>query len=196
MPAALIEEIGFRDAAHGWHSQRYLPQSVPGADATVRDEIDALSSCLHESTAEGGIERFTLSISQLPFNDVLPAGYQSKDDTPVTAAGLKAYVNPGLKADSFNARFTSADGKTQAHLGASGMSNVGGITDPKAAFMKLLEGVAANLAKGPQGRTTHVPSRKITGDAVMSTEKIGDFAACGFWWVTRRPSPSWPDARR
>ncbi|WP_143138710.1 hypothetical protein [Lentzea waywayandensis] len=156
MPATLLEEIGFRDAAHGWHSQSHLPQSVPVADATVKGETDAISTCLYESTAEGGIERFTLSISQLPFNDVLPADFQGKDDTPVTAAGLRAYTSPGLKPDSFNARIISADGKAEAHLGASRMSNVKEITDPKATFMKLLEGVAANLAKGPQGRTTHV----------------------------------------
>lgn len=156
MPATLLEEIGFRDAAHGWHSQSYLPQSVPAADATVKDETDAISTCLYESTVEGGIERFTLSIRQRPFNDLLPADYQGKDDTPVTAAGLRAYMSPGLKPDSFNARVTSTNGKAQAYLGASSLSNVKEITDPKATFVKLLEGVAANLAKGPQGATTHV----------------------------------------
>ncbi|MDX8144393.1 hypothetical protein SK854_19910 [Lentzea sp. BCCO 10_0061] len=39
MPATLLEEIGFRDAAHGWHSQSYLPQSVPAADATSRTRL-------------------------------------------------------------------------------------------------------------------------------------------------------------
>ncbi|WP_089918675.1 hypothetical protein [Lentzea albida] len=156
MPASLLEEVGFRDAAHGWHSQVYLPRSVPVADATVKPQSDAISMCLYESTAEGGIERFTLSVRQPPFNHMGTAGYVGKDDTPVTVAGLKGSVSPGLSPDSFDASLVSADGKAQVNLGASRMGNVKEITDPKATFMVLLERVAANFAKGPQGRTTHV----------------------------------------
>ncbi|MGI5504077.1 hypothetical protein [Lentzea sp. CA-135723] len=154
MPGTLIEAVGFRDAAHGWHSQRYLPRSVPGVDATVKGEADAISTCLYESMAEGGIERFTLSLRQAPFNDVGSIGVG--EGTKMTVAGLRAAVRPGLSAGSFDARVVSADGQVEAVLGASRMSNVKEITDPEATFLRLLEGVAANLAKGPQGSTAHV----------------------------------------
>ncbi|WP_191297883.1 hypothetical protein [Lentzea cavernae] len=179
MPAALLEEVGFRDAAHGWHSQTYVPRSVPVADATVKDESDAISTCLYESMAEGGIERFTLSVRQSPFNGMESAGYQGKEDTPVTAAGLKGFVRQGLKADSFDASLLSADGRAEVNLGASRMSNVKEITDPKATFMKLLEGVAANLAKGAQGRTTHVHTGRYgsvpNACDVLSSQRFQEF---------------------
>ena len=34
LPATAVEELGFKDAAHGWHNQRSVPKSVPVADAT------------------------------------------------------------------------------------------------------------------------------------------------------------------
>lgn len=156
MPATLLEEVGFREAAHGWHSQTYLSRSVSVAEATVKDEINPISVCLYEPMIENRIERITLSIYQRPFNDLLPADYVGKDGTFLTVGGLRTVLSPGLKADGFNASITTSDGKTQAHVGASQMADNKEISDHKATFMKLLEQVAQNLTKGPGTLTTHV----------------------------------------
>jgi hypothetical protein len=156
LPATAVEDLGFKDAAHGWHNQTYLSRSVPAAEATIKDELDPISVCMYEPMIENRLERITLSVYQRPFNSLLPADYAIKDDTFLMVGGLRTVMAPGLKPDSFDARITTGDGKTQAHVGTSTMSDVKEITDHKATFMKLLELVAQNLSKGPQGLTTHV----------------------------------------
>ncbi|KJK42080.1 hypothetical protein UK23_38825 [Lentzea aerocolonigenes] len=156
LPVSAVEELGFKDAAHGWHNQTYLSRSVPTAEATIKDELDPISVCMYEPMIENRMERITVSIYQRPFNSLLPADRAIKDDTLLTVGGLRTAMSPGLKPDSFDARITTNDGKTQAIVGASTMSDVKDITDHKAAFMKLLELVAQNLSRGPQGLTTHV----------------------------------------
>lgn len=156
MPATLVEEVGFRDAAHGWHNQTYLSRSVPTSEATIKDELDPISVCMYEPMMENRIERISLSVYQRPFNRLLRADYVEKDDTLITVGGLQTVWSPGLKADGFDARITTSDGKTQVIVGASTMADNKEITDHKATFMKLLERVAQNLSKGPHGLTTHV----------------------------------------
>lgn len=70
--------------------------------------------------------------------------------------GLRTVLSPGLKPDGFHARITTADGTAQALVSASTLSDNKEITDHKATFMELVERVAQNLNKGPQGLTTHV----------------------------------------
>ncbi|MET8758184.1 hypothetical protein [Lentzea sp. NPDC004782] len=156
MPATLLEELGFRDAAHGWHNQTYLARSVPAAEATVKDELAPISVCMYEPMLENRIERISIAIYQRPFSSLLPADYAVKGDTLLTVGGLKTVLSRGSKPDSFDARITTSDGWAQAIVGASAMADNKEITDHKATFMKLVEQVAQNLTKGPQGLTTHV----------------------------------------
>ncbi|MFS8098273.1 hypothetical protein LFM09_14145 [Lentzea alba] len=156
MPATLIEEVGFKAAAHGWHSQSYVPRSVPAADATIKDEIQAISSCLYEPMNGKEITRITLSIDQTPFNRLYQVNGPDKDETSLAVDGIKVFIKPDTKPDSFNARIISADSKVQAHLGARTMADNKEITDYRATFESLARRVAENFVKGPQGRTTHV----------------------------------------
>ncbi|WP_089948604.1 hypothetical protein [Lentzea xinjiangensis] len=163
MPVALLEELGFRDAAHGWHSQRYLTRSVPVAAATVKDETDALSSCLYEPLNEEAITRITLSVKQVPFNDLYRVDGPRRDETALNVAGIRVFVSPDEKPDSFNARIVASDGKVQAHLGISRMADNKEISDYRATFDELARRVAENVAKGPRGRTTHVHTGRYEG---------------------------------
>jgi hypothetical protein len=156
LPVSAVEELGFRDAAHGWHNQTYLSRSVPAAEATIKDEPEPISMCIYEPMIEGRLERISIAIYQRPFNSLLPADYAIKNDTLLTVGGLRTVLSPGSKPDGFDAHITTSDGKTQASVGASTMADNKEITDHKATFMKLLELVAQNLNKGPQGLTTHV----------------------------------------
>lgn len=160
MPATLIEEVGYKDAAHGWHVQGYLPRSVP---ATVKDEIEALSSCMYEPLDEKGSTRIWLAIDQTPFNRLYLVDAPDKDETALAVAGIRAYVAPEDKSDSFKARIISGDSKVQARVGIRRMADNEEITDYRATFEKLVKRVAENFVKGPQGLTTHVPTKSYEG---------------------------------
>lgn len=156
MPATLIEEVGYKDAAHGWHVQSYLPRSVP---VTAKDQIDALSSCMYEPLDEKGNTRIWLSVEQTPFNSLYRVDGPDKDETALAeVGGVRAFVSPDDKPDSFRARILANGSKVQARVGIRRMADNKEITDYRATFVKLVERVAQNFAKGPQGLTTHVPT--------------------------------------
>jgi hypothetical protein len=179
MPGSVLEEVGLRDAAHGWHRQTYVPRSVASAEATVKGEVDAISVCAYEPMVEGRIERITISIFQKPFSDLLPADDLGEGDALLTVGGLRTVLSPGLKPDGFHARITTADGTAQALVSASTLSDNKEITDHKGTFMKLVELVAQNMVKGPHGVTTHVHTGSYEGVAnacdVLSSELFQEF---------------------
>ncbi|HEX8867525.1 MAG TPA: hypothetical protein VF821_17840 [Lentzea sp.] len=79
---------------------------------------------------------------QRPFNSVLPADFVTEDDTLLTVGGLRTVMSQGSNPDSFDARVTTSDGRTQAQVGALPQADNKEITDHKATFMKLVELVA------------------------------------------------------
>ena len=192
MPATMIEELGFRSAAHGWRNQTYVPRSV---EATVTDQIgDPISSCLYEPSGGEEITRFTLTVWQTPFNDLGRVDRVSEDETPLQVAGVKAYLTPGDKPDAFSARIVSDDNKAEAFLSARTMADNKEITDYRATFVKLVESVSANIVKGPQGRTTNVHTGRYEGVPnvcdVFSAELFEDLTGSRDSGVSRATSTS------
>jgi hypothetical protein len=155
MSAAVLEETGFGDVAHGMHSQTYVEKSVPTAEATVKDADDGISICRYDASMPGRTEMLVLSVEQRPFNDPLPA-YVIGDDIEITVGGLKAFTKKpeGRKPDGFFTRIYSADGRTAVHLNAARLADNKDL-DYKAAHAKLLERIATNLAKAPQDQTRY-----------------------------------------
>ncbi|WP_434452192.1 hypothetical protein [Lentzea sp. E54] len=109
------------------------------------------------------IARFTLTVRQTPFHGLYRDKGPDKDETALPVAGVQAYLAPGTKPDSFHARIVSADSKVQATLGARTMADNKDVTDYRGTFVKLVERVAENFAKGPQGRSTHVHTGRYEG---------------------------------
>lgn len=155
MPAAVLEETGFGDVAHGGHIQTYVQKSVPAAEATVKDASDGISSCRYDVQKPERIDFLALTVHQAPFNDLLPAGVIN-DDIEISLGGLRAFTKKpeSKKPGDFFTRIYSADGQTAVYLNASRLSDNKEL-DYKAAHAKLLEKIAENLAKATGAQTRY-----------------------------------------
>ncbi|GLZ33270.1 hypothetical protein Lesp02_54580 [Lentzea sp. NBRC 105346] len=171
MPADVLVAAGFGSTASDWITQTYLPASVARENATVKGDLDGISHCFYSDARDDHLDRISLSIDQTPFNRLL-GDHPIGDEIEGTSAGLKTFSD-SEKSGDYDTRILFPDGRTEADLRASNLGDIAGI-DTKAAFTKLVDAVAGNLAKRPGGHTVYEFSGRYQGVPLACDLLSGD----------------------
>ncbi|MCP2164987.1 hypothetical protein [Goodfellowiella coeruleoviolacea] len=163
LPLSVLEANGIKPYPHGLLNHQYIEKSVSGDRATVRDSAHDITTCSYlvpgsgtsaDGTDAGRTGLFSLDIKQTPFNRVFTFDLASRDgDTTRSAAGLTVY----LRGDGNRLEARTGNENVFVRLAAHDVNTEYGGVDIKTVFNKIVDEVAANLAKGPtqQARFTN-----------------------------------------
>lgn len=152
LPRAGLADLGFPEDTTDYREAAYLPASLTPDRATLRKvhDLDPLTECGYWiRTADRDDAYIVLSIAQLPFNSLRG---RRPAELP-RSSGLD--VDTRQADDQFFAEIGNVDSRFAAHLV---MGRITGDVDgvPAATvFGKLVDQVAAGLAKGPSSRSSY-----------------------------------------
>jgi hypothetical protein len=158
-PATVLETAGFPTYPRGRRVQVHLPTSMPPEKATLSkvSEQHPITSCTYSLPGKKSYRdaEITLSIIQFPLNTGRLAVMPERNETQGAAtAGLNVFTSES-EAGTYTATIGAEETTFTATLRSGDLAaNYNGIDD-KTIFRKLVDLVAANLAKGPTDRVAH-----------------------------------------
>jgi hypothetical protein len=156
MPRTALASAGISNRVEGHWEHQHIPTSVSPDKARITkagSHSYASSKCGYPIN-DDGMGSITLEILQSPFNSRYAVDQPKDNEVESSASGLKVMTwNPD--AGMYFARIGKKDTNFTATVSGSRLASDYSGFDAKTVFTKVVEVVAANLAKGPVERAKY-----------------------------------------